>query len=161
MDINEYERLSNITLRQKYMFDPNNRYSHSVLFMVSEECDYVSLLREICKAVSNICLILNSMFFNRFHISLKLCWFVDICRVIITKDHTGSKENRNQHGEHLLLIDQPKMALSNNNIVQTTEKSMIPDKETIIMIPTVENSMTQDKENCQVYIKQGSLFPPI
>ena len=121
----------------------------------------VSLLREICKAVSNICLILNSMFFNRFHISLKLCWFVDICRVIITKDHTGSKENRNQHGEHLLLIDQPKMALSNNNIVQTTEKSMIPDKETIIMIPTVENSMTQDKENCQVYIKQGSLFPPI
>jgi hypothetical protein len=53
------------------------------------------------------------------------------------------------------------MALSNNNIVQTTEKSMIPDKETIIMIPTVENSMTQDKENCQVYIKQGSLFPPI
>ena len=49
----------------------------------------------------------------------------------------------------------------NNNIVQTTEKSMIPDKETIIMIPTVENSMTQDKENCQVYIKQGSLFPPI
>jgi hypothetical protein len=52
-------------------------------------------------------------------------------------------------------------SLCNNNIVQTTEKSMIPDKETIIMIPTVENSMTQDKENCQVYIKQGSLFPPI
>lgn len=109
-----------------------------------------------------ICLFINSIFiFNRFHISLILCWFIDICRVIITRDHTGSKENRNQHGEHLPLINQPKMALSilNNSIVQTTEKSMIQDKEIIIMIPIVENSMTQDRGNCQVYINQGSSFP--